>query len=105
MTRDWSEHPEAREEFLDAHDRYLDAGGRIADEFADAAEHAAELIIEWPDAPPPYHGQRGRPIVRARHLGKFPYKLIYMVHEREIFILAYAHESRRPGYWEHRLDG
>lgn len=37
------------------------------------------------------------------HLGKFPYQLIYVVREGEIFVLAYAHEARRPGYWAHRL--
>ena len=62
MTLDWYEHPEAREEFLDAHDRYLGIeDGRLGDEFAVVAESAAELILQWPDAPPPYRGQRRDP--------------------------------------------
>lgn len=54
MTLDWNEHPAARDEFLDAHERYLAIDdGRLGDEFADVVEAAAALIIEWPDAPPP----------------------------------------------------
>ena len=50
MTLDWYEHPEAREEFLDAHDRYLGIeDGRLGDEFADVAESAAfyESVFGW----------------------------------------------------------
>ncbi len=105
MTLDWNEHPEAREEFLDAHDRYLGIeDGRLGDEFADVAEAAAELILQWPDAPPPYRGRRRDPMIRTWHLGKFPYNLIYTVREDEVFVLAYAPEARRPGYWMHRVN-
>lgn len=105
MTLDWNEHPEARKEFLDAHGRYLHVeDGILGDEFADAVETAAELILKWPEAPPPYRGRQREPAVRTWHLGKFPYNLIYAVEAGEIYVLAYAHESRRPDYWEHRLN-
>src|SRR5699024_9542251 len=64
---------------------------------------ATDLILQWPDAPPPYRGRRSEPMIRTWHLGKFPYRLIYTVRDGEIFVLAYAHEARRPGYWSHRL--
>lgn len=39
MTVDWNEHPEARDEFLDAHERYLAIeDGRLGDEFSDAQQ-------------------------------------------------------------------
>ena len=41
--------------------------------------------------------------VRAKVLSKFPYSLMYLVESEEIFILAVAHESRRPGYWAARM--
>lgn len=105
MTLDWNEHPEARDEFLDAHDRYLGIDdGRLGDEFADEAEAAAELILQWPDAPPPYRGRQSEPMIRSWHLGKFPYRLVYAIRDSEVFVLAYAHEGRRPDYWAHRLD-
>lgn len=106
MTLNWNEHPAARDEFLDAHGRYLEIeDGKLGDEFADEAEAAAQLILQSPDAPPPYRGQQREPMVRTWHLGKFPYRLVYAVRRGEIFVLAYAHESRRPGYWTHRLNG
>lgn len=105
MKLNWHEHPEAREEFLAVHGRYLEIeDGRLGDEFTDVAEAAAELILLWPDAPPPYRGRRPDPMIRTWHLGKFPYDLVYAIREGEIFVLAYAHESRRPGYWMHRLS-
>lgn len=105
MTLDWHEHPEARAEFLDAHERYLAIdGGTLADEFADVVEAAAELILQWPEAPPPYGGRQREPPIRSWHLGKFPYRLVYVVRGGEVLVLAYAHESRRPGYWAHRLN-
>lgn len=104
MTLDWREHPDARNEFLDAHERYSAIDhGKLGDEFADAAEAAAELVLQWPDAASPFRGRQREPIVRSWHLGKFPYNLVYVVRGDGIFVLAYAHESRRPGYWTQRL--
>lgn len=37
-------------------------------------------------------------------LSGYPYDLIYSVLPDEILILAFAHHSRRPGYWLSRLQ-
>ncbi|MDN5900180.1 MAG: hypothetical protein L0H74_08940 [Brachybacterium sp.] len=105
MTLDWREHPEASAEYLDAVIKYADVeDGSLGDEFADAADAASALISQWPDSPPPYLGRRRDPMIRSWNLGKFPYRLIYAVRAGEIFVLAYAHEAREPGYWSDRLD-
>ena len=41
--------------------------------------------------------------VRAQALVRFPYRLMYVVEDDEIFIVAVAHQSKRPGYWVDRL--
>jgi toxin ParE1/3/4 len=41
--------------------------------------------------------------VRRFILAGFPYDVIYAVMTDEIVIIAYAHHSRRPGYWKERL--
>jgi toxin ParE1/3/4 len=33
---------------------------------------------------------------------KFPYSIVYAVLADVLFVLAYAHGSRRPGYWRAR---
>lgn len=105
MTLGWRDHPGARAEFLDAFDHYADIDdGTLGDQFIDATESAAELILGWPDSAPPYRAQQRTPAIRSWHLGKFPYRLIYVARAGEIFVLAYAHESREPGYWSDRLE-
>lgn len=42
--------------------------------------------------------------VRRKILAKFPFDLFYVIGEREIAVLAVAHESRRPGYWRGRAS-
>jgi hypothetical protein len=46
---------------------------------------------------------QGHPEIRRAPLERFPYRLIYAVGEDELFVLAIAHERRRPGYWGDRL--
>ncbi len=41
--------------------------------------------------------------VRRKVLARFPYSILYIVQQRELVILAIAHQSRRPNYWLDRL--
>ena len=85
MALDWSEHPEAREEYLDALARYAAiADGSLGEEFADTADAASDLTLQWPGATPPYRGRQGESTIRTWHLGKFPYRLAYTVQERRL---------------------
>jgi hypothetical protein len=105
VTRDWNEHPAARDEFLAAHEHYLVIDdGRLGDHFADEVAAVADLIFAWPRAGAPYRGRLRQPQIRMKRLGRFPYSLVYVVSVDRIFVLAYAHESRRPGYWRGRLN-
>lgn len=45
-------------------------------------------------------GWNREPIVRREGVSGFPYGVVYVVRAEEIVILAYAHDRRRPGYWE-----
>lgn len=35
-------------------------------------------------------------------LPKFPFGIIYTIHENEIYIAAIMHTKRKPGYWKRR---
>lgn len=37
-------------------------------------------------------------------LRRFPYQLIYRPDRHELLIVAIAHSSQRPGYWESRVQ-
>ncbi len=41
--------------------------------------------------------------VRFKLLRPFPYSMLYSIEESEILIIAFMHQSRKPGYWRDRL--
>lgn len=41
---------------------------------------------------------------RRHLLSRFPYGIIFQIHENEIFVAAIMHLRRRPHYWEHRQE-
>ncbi len=70
----------------------------------DATRVARQAIAHMPHAWPPLLGFDHGPTVRRKSVEGFPYGIVYCVTATEIVILAYAHERRRPGYWESRLE-
>jgi plasmid stabilization system protein ParE len=62
----------------------------------DAIDRSLELIAAFPNGWPVFADGEARRIRAART----PYSLIYRVDEQQIVILAVAHSSGRPGYWQ-----
>jgi len=100
-----SDHPDARAEYLGAvryyDDRADGLGGALIDCFEAAVDDVLDMPAMWPIVP----GWHGEPVVRSRKVHSFPYRVVYYQRGREIVILAYAHQNRRPGYWRDRLAG
>ncbi|MEM8739663.1 MAG: type II toxin-antitoxin system RelE/ParE family toxin [Planctomycetota bacterium] len=92
-------HPEARREFDRQIEWFADENLDVAQDFLDVS-HARIDDVRWmPYAYSPYlHG------TRKAGLGPYPLRLIYRVKEGVVQIIAFAHTSRRPGYWRERLD-
>jgi plasmid stabilization system protein ParE len=65
--------------------------------FKAEVKKAVKRIAEHPEA---WSVERGD--VRKCLLHKFPYKLLYAVEEDHIFIIAVAHQHRKPDYWIER---
>lgn len=42
--------------------------------------------------------------IRKFVMKEFPYSIFYRVNKEQIFIIAVAHQKRRPGYWENRIQ-
>ena len=65
----------------------------------DAVGHTIDLIQGYPELGEIRTGRL--PSRQLRVLG-FPYKVAYRVREHDVYIVAVAHTSRRPGYWKNR---
>jgi plasmid stabilization system protein ParE len=70
-------------------------GGR----FFDAVNQTVELIQTHPEIGVP---RIGRLPNRQLLVTGFPYKVVYRIRETSIYVVAVAHTSRRPNYWQHR---
>lgn len=68
----------------------------LGGEFFDAVIHAIELL----SARPEIGAVTGR--TRSWLLTRFPYRVIYRLRDEDVYIVAIAHTSRRPGYWKNR---
>ena len=90
-------HPAAVAEVDAAVQWYAERSPVAARAFAAEVNACVERVAEAPDRWPSYvHGTRR---YRFPH---FPFSPIYRVRNGEIEIVAVAHHSRRPGYWQSR---
>jgi len=103
VTATWSEHPEARAEFLDAVAYLADRHLGLVDELIDRVESAIEDVVEMPASWPPVPYWDEEPRLRSRAVKPFRYHIVYYVVADAVRVIAYAHESQEPGYWQRRL--
>ncbi|HUQ71523.1 MAG TPA: type II toxin-antitoxin system RelE/ParE family toxin [Planctomycetaceae bacterium] len=90
---------EARQEYLDAIAYYEQCRLGLGQRFVDEVEEYLTKIREHPDAYATI-----APEIRSANLHQFPYAIHFAFDSSEVFIIAVAHHSRRPGYWRHRLN-
>jgi toxin ParE2 len=90
-------HPEARAEMREAVEFYEARLDGLGLRFLSAVEQTVERISDHPEAGSPLSGELRKRIVRG-----FPYNVIYRVWEDYIYLVAVAHQHRRPGYWRDR---
>ena len=43
------------------------------------------------------------PDIRSAKVRRFPYRVVYVIVERVVDVIAVAHAKRRPGYWHRRI--
>jgi len=90
-------HPEAEREFIETAARYEAEIPGLGIRFAAEVHRAIELLLESPKI--------GAPVgVELRHfiLRRFPHSIIYAETSDSVYVLALAHGSRAPGYWQTR---
>ena len=71
-------------------------------EFQEAIDAALDLLEDEFALLTPVLGVAGKR--GARRLKRFPYSGIVQEHGSEFVVVAFAHHSKRPGYWRDRLS-
>lgn len=104
MTRSWREHVEALDEYRAAAAWYETKRPGWGDVFLDAVDVAIESILDPSITWGYYRNQECSPRLYSRSVTGFPFDIIYVLIEDEVYIVAYAHERRLPGYWMRRLS-
>jgi plasmid stabilization system protein ParE len=69
-------------------------------DFLDDVYRVIDRLREYPQA--------GFPVdthIRRMLLARFPFSLLYGVAEDLILIVAVAHQGRKPGHWNSRIEG
>ena len=105
MTLSKREHPAASDELREVANWYDAEELGLGDDLVDAIDETLRYLLDWPLAAPVLPGWEGAPPVRSRRVRVFPYRVLYYVTDTSIVVLAYAHQRRRPEYWQHRLHG
>ena len=91
-------HEAADAELSEAVAYYDDKAAGLGDRFLAEVKAATRSIERYPEIAPIIEDG-----VRAKLLVQFPYSLLYVVEEHELYIVAVAHQSKRPVYWADRL--
>lgn len=92
-------HPRARVELNQATDYYEERRRGLGWEFLEEVQLTIRRILDFPNA-----WQRLSANTRRCSTNRFPFGVIYQVQSGEVRIIAIAHQKRRPGYWQSRLE-
>ena len=76
----------------------------LGTEFAAAIEAAMDVIQDGFLPLSPMPGNSGRKGAKRLILRRFPYDIVVVEHGDEIIVVAFAHHSRKPGYWRDRTS-
>lgn len=90
-------HPFARQELFEASEFYEVESPGLGGVFIDAVEQALARLEKFPLTGPILGWE-----VRRLGVPNFPYGVVYRFDLDRIFILAIAHDRRRPRYWAGR---
>ena len=103
--RSYRFHPGAAKELAQAIKRLKTENLKAAEAFEKKISEALELLLIHPGIGRVIIESRGRRIRGKPLTGPFRFTIVYADLPERIFILAVAHQRRRPGYWRSRLRG
>ena len=89
----------AEQEMLVAADWYEDRQPGVGRDFLDAVDVTFRLVQSLPGVG---SASRWEEDVRNISLEGFPFSVVYRELEDAVYVIAVAHDKRRPGYWRSR---
>jgi len=89
---------EAELELQETIEYYDSKSSGLGMDFADEMRKAVQIIQQYPERQA-LQNDKTRRILTNR----FPYQIIYTMFQNEIWIIAFANQRRKPGYWEKRF--
>ncbi len=92
-------HPAASEEIVETAAYYDGEVPGLGNGFIVEVERIVGILRDQPKI-----GQRIEKEFRRILLARFPYSLIYRIEPERILVVTVAHQHRRPGYWQERID-
>lgn len=103
MTARFRIEPEASAELDEAALWYERQRQGLGGEFLEAIDEALEFIARFPRAGTPVPDVPPELPVRRVPVKRFPYHVVYLALAEVMRLLAFAHDSRLPGYWHSRI--
>ncbi len=92
-------HPEAEQELYESALHYEVGIPGLGRRFGDEVGRVIQLLLENPDL-----GSRVDNDLRHFVLRRFPFSVVYAATSNLVYIVAIAHGSREPGYWQLRVQ-
>lgn len=102
MTKTLRTHRLAEEELSDAASWYETRQPGLGVSFLDLVDNILDRSGSGLLPSSPVSGVKSTKNARRVLLKRFPYSIVFYEREDEIVIIAFAHSSRRPGYWRSR---
>lgn len=92
-------HPEARLEYRESAAYYAAVRPELGAEFTREIESVLEQICQTPRLWRLFNQDVRRALTR-----RFPFAVLYTIEKDYILIIAVMHCSRKPGYWQDRIN-
>jgi len=90
-------HPLAEQELTAVAVYYDEQARGLGADFLAEADRTLQFVVQYPGV-----GRQLPDSSRRVSLRRFPYHPNYRLDPDRLFVLAFAHDRRRPGYWSDR---
>ncbi|MBI2179520.1 MAG: type II toxin-antitoxin system RelE/ParE family toxin [Deltaproteobacteria bacterium] len=95
---------EAEDELIEAEKWYERQRPGLGREFRAAIDEGMERLLKAPLAASPIVNVPAFIGARRIFVKWYPYSIVFIEQGEDLWVVAFAHHHRRPGYWRERLE-